>query len=136
MQEKRNKRERFCKCLSSFILINVKSFLKLKNYKRITHSYMVLVNVTHCRQFLIYLLIADCSPGYVGSDCTEQCRHPNYGTDCQGLCNCSKEFCDIATGCFSPKGILFALLFFVMFVCCPFFLIFEGGREGSFTCIS
>lgn len=45
----------------------------------------------------------DCSPGYVGSDCTEQCRHPNYGTDCQGLCNCSKEFCDIATGCFSPK---------------------------------
>lgn len=45
----------------------------------------------------------DCSPGYVGSNCTEQCRYPNYGTDCQGHCNCSKEFCDIATGCFSPK---------------------------------
>lgn len=55
------------------------------------------------------LLSTDCSPGYVGGDCSYQCLYPTYGTDCQRECNCSIEFCDIAIGCFSPKG---SFLFF------------------------
>lgn len=43
-----------------------------------------------------------CLPGYVGENCSEPCRYPNYGKYCQKKCECTEQFCDIATGCFSP----------------------------------
>uniref|UniRef100_K1PHS8 Endothelial cells scavenger receptor n=1 Tax=Magallana gigas TaxID=29159 RepID=K1PHS8_MAGGI len=44
----------------------------------------------------------NCPPGYLGQNCQERCRYPNYGIDCQGLCECEKKLCDVATGCISP----------------------------------
>lgn len=49
-----------------------------------------------------------CHPGYLGQNCSEICRYPTYGEECQKLCECKEEkYCDIATGCFSPDGIIF-----------------------------
>lgn len=45
----------------------------------------------------------ECHPGYLGQNCSEICRYPTYGEECQKLCECEEEkYCDIATGCFSP----------------------------------
>ncbi|XP_052711413.1 protein draper-like [Crassostrea angulata] len=49
-----------------------------------------------------YMRNKGCLPGYVGENCSEPCRYPNYGKYCQGQCKCTEQFCDIATGCFSP----------------------------------
>lgn len=41
----------------------------------------------------------DCLPGYIGMNCSSKCPFPTYGIKCQEICNCSKEQCDVATGC-------------------------------------
>lgn len=38
-------------------------------------------------------------PGYVKHNCTETCPYPSYGEGCQKICNCSKNACDLSTGC-------------------------------------
>lgn len=43
--------------------------------------------------------IIDCVPGYIGINCSSKCPFPTYGINCQGICNCSDETCDISTGC-------------------------------------
>nr|XP_022286422.1 multiple epidermal growth factor-like domains protein 10 isoform X2 [Crassostrea virginica] len=40
-----------------------------------------------------------CTPGYTGLNCTIRCPYPSYGENCQRKCNCSKEDCDVSTGC-------------------------------------
>uniref|UniRef100_A0A8W8MN04 Uncharacterized protein n=1 Tax=Magallana gigas TaxID=29159 RepID=A0A8W8MN04_MAGGI len=40
-----------------------------------------------------------CMPGYSGVNCTSLCPYPLYGVDCQGICICSKDMCDVSTGC-------------------------------------
>uniref|UniRef100_A0A8W8JIA6 Uncharacterized protein n=1 Tax=Magallana gigas TaxID=29159 RepID=A0A8W8JIA6_MAGGI len=40
-----------------------------------------------------------CMPGYSGINCTSLCPYPQYGVDCQRKCNCSKDRCDVSTGC-------------------------------------
>ena len=49
----------------------------------------------------IYLLLnpLECSPGYSGPNCTIQCPYPFYGEECQGICDCDNDTCDISTGC-------------------------------------
>lgn len=49
-----------------------------------------------------HLQCKECFPGYLGWNCSEQCRFPNYGRDCQEFCKCEEKFCDIATGCITP----------------------------------
>ncbi|XP_065926818.1 cell death abnormality protein 1 isoform X4 [Magallana gigas] len=49
-----------------------------------------------------HLHCKECYPGYLGWNCSEQCRYPNYGRFCQELCKCEEKFCDIATGCIEP----------------------------------
>lgn len=48
------------------------------------------------------LICKECHPGYLGQNCSEICRHPTYGVECQKLCKCDEKYCDIATGCFLP----------------------------------
>ncbi|XP_052690844.1 uncharacterized protein LOC128168746 isoform X1 [Crassostrea angulata] len=40
-----------------------------------------------------------CPLGYVGLQCEIPCVYPLYGLECQSVCNCSREFCLISTGC-------------------------------------
>ncbi|XP_078334363.1 laminin subunit alpha lam-3-like isoform X1 [Crassostrea virginica] len=40
-----------------------------------------------------------CTPGYTGLNCTIRCPYPSYGENCQRNCTCSKEDCDVSTGC-------------------------------------
>nr|XP_034334931.1 protein draper isoform X5 [Crassostrea gigas] len=49
-----------------------------------------------------HLQCKECYPGYLGWNCSEQCRYPNYGRDCQELCKCEEKLCDIADGCIAP----------------------------------
>ncbi|XP_062615261.1 scavenger receptor class F member 1-like [Saccostrea cucullata] len=46
-----------------------------------------------------------CSPGYVGINCSDPCLYPNYGIECQMLCTCSQPACNPSFGCddTSPK---------------------------------
>lgn len=41
-------------------------------------------------------------PGYNGINCTLLCPYPRFGVDCQRSCNCSRDLCDISTGCIGP----------------------------------
>ncbi|XP_078322194.1 uncharacterized protein LOC111110971 isoform X2 [Crassostrea virginica] len=41
-----------------------------------------------------------CSPGYLGWNCSEICRYPNYGRECQDECKCEERLCDFTTGCY------------------------------------
>lgn len=41
-------------------------------------------------------------PGYHGIYCTLSCPYPNYDVDCQSLCNCTKDMCNVSTGCIGP----------------------------------
>lgn len=44
-------------------------------------------------------LFLECMPGFSGENCSSTCPYPTYGRDCQELCNCSKDICDVFTGC-------------------------------------
>ncbi|XP_062609721.1 uncharacterized protein LOC134271533 [Saccostrea cucullata] len=49
-----------------------------------------------------YRICKECESGYFGEDCSQICSYPNYGTECQYLCNCSPKFCSPFTGCVLP----------------------------------
>lgn len=38
-------------------------------------------------------------PGYSGINCTSLCPYPYYGAHCQRTCNCSRDLCNVSTGC-------------------------------------
>lgn len=37
--------------------------------------------------------------GYHGENCSLPCPYPFFGEECQMICNCSKNLCDISNGC-------------------------------------
>lgn len=37
--------------------------------------------------------------GYSGVNCSSLCPYPYYGKDCQRKCDCSRELCNVSTGC-------------------------------------
>lgn len=39
--------------------------------------------------------------GYHGVNCSIQCPFPTYGIRCQKYCTCSKDLCDVSTGCYT-----------------------------------
>uniref|UniRef100_A0A8W8JIB5 Uncharacterized protein n=1 Tax=Magallana gigas TaxID=29159 RepID=A0A8W8JIB5_MAGGI len=41
----------------------------------------------------------ECMPGYGGVNCSSLCPYPYYGFNCQRTCNCSRNLCDVSTGC-------------------------------------
>lgn len=41
----------------------------------------------------------ECNIGYSGRNCSRQCVYPSYGWKCELACNCSKEYCNLSTGC-------------------------------------
>lgn len=38
-------------------------------------------------------------PGYTGMNCSTQCPYPSYGRNCQEVCNCDSNQCDVSIGC-------------------------------------
>lgn len=38
-------------------------------------------------------------PGYSGVNCTADCPYPTYGDNCQDLCDCDEDICNVSTGC-------------------------------------
>lgn len=38
-------------------------------------------------------------PGYTGVNCSSSCPYPYYGVDCQRTCKCSRDKCEVSTGC-------------------------------------
>ena len=49
---------------------------------------------------LSFILVADkSSVGYTGIYCQKQCPYPRCGDGCQQVCLCSKQRCNVITGC-------------------------------------
>eukprot|EP00105_Crassostrea_gigas_P017413 XP_011435179.1 PREDICTED: scavenger receptor class F member 2 [Crassostrea gigas] len=40
-----------------------------------------------------------CMDGYHAENCSTPCPHPFFGKECQMICNCSEDLCDISKGC-------------------------------------
>lgn len=40
-----------------------------------------------------------CMDGYHGENCSISCPYPFFGKECQMICNCSEDLCDISKGC-------------------------------------
>lgn len=40
-----------------------------------------------------------CLSGYFGRNCSSQCQYPNYGQQCQNMCDCNVTECNHVTGC-------------------------------------
>lgn len=46
-----------------------------------------------------------CPVGFTGKYCDKQCSYPEYGSGCQQSCICSKQRCNVFTGCpFTKTG--------------------------------
>lgn len=43
--------------------------------------------------------IVECMSGYTGVNCSSLCPYPFYGEHCQRTCNCSRDLCNVSTGC-------------------------------------
>lgn len=43
--------------------------------------------------------IVGCMLGYSGENCSAPCPYPYYGVECQRTCNCSRDLCNVSTGC-------------------------------------
>lgn len=48
-------------------------------------------------------LFSACLEGFIGKECTKSCLYPTYGRNCQFICNCTKEYCNVSTGCLQGK---------------------------------
>lgn len=50
------------------------------------------------------LLLAACSDGYIGVNCSTPCPDKRYGAGCIETCNCSDSLCHPVYGCKLPTG--------------------------------
>lgn len=62
------------------------------------------------KNIYFFFFIVECEVGYIGSNCETKCPYPTYGSNCQKNCNCSKDNCNVSTGC-RYIGIVFLLTF-------------------------
>lgn len=66
--------------------------------------------------------VSVCKIGYTGLNCSKQCVYPNYGWKCKLECNCSKEYCNISSGCLeklsSKSTIVTVFIIFAMLCNC------------------
>lgn len=46
----------------------------------------------------------ECPLGYHSFNCSETCKFPTFGDDCQHICNCSKDLCSHNNGCKISNG--------------------------------
>ena len=67
------------------------------------------------QRFTILLFLA-CKIGFSGPNCSQPCRHPNYGYLCQKQCNCSNDLCNHISGCGKNQQgkLLFQILDFTL----------------------
>lgn len=50
--------------------------------------------------------MAECPLGYHSFNCSETCKFPTFGDDCQYICDCSIDLCSHRFGCKISNGIL------------------------------
>lgn len=55
-----------------------------------------------------------CEPGYFDVNCTQRCKYPTFGVQCQNICSCQEKLCNFSSGCkiinsFIGKATLFNL---------------------------
>lgn len=48
---------------------------------------------------MILNVVDECRVGFTGEYCDKQCSYPQYGIGCKQSCICSKQRCNVFTGC-------------------------------------
>lgn len=48
-------------------------------------------------------LFSACQDGFVGKGCKTPCTYPTYGRNCDLICDCKKEYCNVSMGCLQGK---------------------------------
>lgn len=43
--------------------------------------------------------VQGCKVGFFGPNCLKPCVYPGFGEHCQEVCNCTKDICNVITGC-------------------------------------
>lgn len=49
--------------------------------------------------FFVVMIFLECPIGLFSDNCSEKCSAPNYGEDCQSICQCPDIDCHFVTGC-------------------------------------
>lgn len=49
--------------------------------------------------YFFVLIFLECPIGLFSDNCSEKCSPPNYGEDCQSICQCPDIDCHFVTGC-------------------------------------
>lgn len=73
------------------------------NSFRLSKPFFFLSNYVKLINFFIS---TECPLGYHSFNCSEICKFPTYGEDCQHVCNCSLELCSHRVGCEISNGMV------------------------------
>lgn len=68
-------------------------------YKSFQYNYRYFNSIPSVVCYMLSLNILECPIGYYLNNCSKVCSPPNYGEDCQSICQCPYTDCHFATGC-------------------------------------
>lgn len=90
--------------------------LKLNKFVLITDSNMrgfgLSLYITKLKTFIFAFYFLACMPGYNGANCSIPCPYPYFGNQCQQMCTCIKDLCDVTSGCQHVNRGIFTLVHF------------------------
>lgn len=91
---------------TAFFVISITECINVHIISHLIRRLHLFQKPKHSRTFFIlksvielFLNLIGCMPGYGGENCSSLCPYPYYGLHCQRRCNCSREFCDVSSGC-------------------------------------
>lgn len=85
---------------------------------------------------MLSLNILECPIGYFLNNCSKVCSPPNYGEDCQFICQCPYTDCHFATGCPQSSSVTGVQRLSIIFIHnCAQYHIFECYTNSCYMVV-